>query len=105
MFFNTQHSPPPKDENVLEPGLIVPKNVAIFMPVNASSKNSIEYIKNFRASDDFFDFSNKYGHSNGNFADALWLCSRMFIKSGYKLQSSTIVIFTDNHQPHQPGTT
>lgn len=89
----------------MEPGLIIPKNVAIFMPINTSSKNSIEYIKNFRASDDFFDFSNKYGHSNGNFADALWLCSRMFIKSGYKLQASTIVIFTDNHQPHKPGTT
>lgn len=101
VFYNTKNSPLPKNETDLEPGLVIPQNSAIFMPMNTISKDTIMYIKNFRASDDMFDFRNRYGHSEkSNFPDILWLCSRMFTRCGYKLQASTILLFTNQETPH-----
>lgn len=73
--------------------------------MNPVSNEAVRHIKNFRASSDLNDFSNKYGHGDGNFAEALYLCIKMISKSLYKLCSSQIVIFTDKHQPNQPGST
>lgn len=59
-----------------------------------------------KASSDFHDFTNRYGSSNANsssFCEALWLCSRMLVNADYKLQTSTIVLFTNNEQPHPEG--
>lgn len=67
MFYNTEHSPPPKDESDLETDLIVPHQTCIFMPMQPSSAKTIKYVKHFKESSDLFDFNNKYGHSAGIF--------------------------------------
>lgn len=70
------------------------------------SKELIQYFKDFFHSETFFDFNQKYGVSTrSSFCDALWLCSRLIIRSNYNLMGSTIFIFTKNEQPHMPGTT
>lgn len=59
-----------------------------------------------KASSDFHDFANRYGSSSAganSFCEALWLCSRMLVNADYKLQTSTIVLFTNNEQPHPEG--
>lgn len=33
----------------------------------------------------------------------LWLCSRLFTRCGYKLEQSSIVLFTSNDEPHSAG--
>lgn len=105
MFYNTLHSPEPKRTAAnSEFQLVVPKNMAIFMPMSTLNKDTVQYFKSFKTSDDFFDFENKYGTSTtSSFSETLWLCSRMFMSCGYKLRSSTITLFTDNEQPHSPG--
>jgi hypothetical protein len=42
--------------------------------------------------------------SDCNFADALWLCSRLKSCCGYKLTSCKLYLFTDKNTPHAPGT-
>ncbi|XP_055603832.1 ATP-dependent DNA helicase 2 subunit 1 isoform X2 [Uranotaenia lowii] len=84
--------------------MVVPKQTAIFLPMTTPSADSIRKIMNFRDSDDLFDFDRKFGHSHGtNLADILWLCSRMFTRCGYKLEQSSIVLFTSNDEPHKAG--
>lgn len=99
------HSPPPSDKDSDDDlSLIVPKNTAIFMPLKPYTKEAIQYFKSFKASEDLFDFDNRYGSASiSSFSEALWLCSRMFMSCGYKLSSSSITIFTNNEQPHAPG--
>lgn len=75
------------------------------MPMNPLSKSHIQYFKSFKNSNDYFDFKNKYGSApatTSSFSEALWLCSRMFMSCGYKLNFSNIVLFTDNALPHGP---
>lgn len=73
------------------------------MPLKPLAKEPIQYFKNFKESDDFFDFDNKYGQSTASkFSEALWLCSRHFMHCNYKLVNSTIYIFTNNEEPHSP---
>lgn len=99
VFYNTEKSPVPPDTAVT-----APDNCAIFMSLKPLTKESISYFKGFKNSANFFDFPTKYGtNANGKFADALWLCSRLVISCDYKLQSSTIILFTSNEQPHMPG--
>ena len=99
VFYNTQFSPPPKD--AVEQEFVTPANTAIFMPLLTVSKDTILYFKNFKESSDHFDFHNKYGSSGtNNLSDALWLCSRMIVGCNYRLQSSTIVLITNNEQPN-----
>lgn len=103
VFYNTEHSAAdkPSDQHI-----VVPSNTAILLPMQVISKSSIGYIKNLKASSDFHDFANRYGSSDANsnsFCEALWLCSRMLVNADYKLQSSTIVLFTNNEQPHPEG--
>lgn len=82
--------------------LVAPDNTAIFMHLSTMSKNTITYMKHFRDSDDFFGFNNRYGTATSeSFIDALWLCSRMFMRCGYKLKQSNIILFTNNDQPYQ----
>lgn len=85
--------------------MVVPKNTAIFIPLMRTSKDMIQYVKHFKASEDFFDFKNHYGsdRSANNFSEALWLCSRMFMQCDYKLKESVIILFTNNEQPYQNG--
>ncbi|XP_058821281.1 ATP-dependent DNA helicase 2 subunit 1 isoform X2 [Topomyia yanbarensis] len=105
VFYNTEHSPPPPDEIELETGLVVPKQTAVFMPLSNPSAESIRMVLNLRESDDCFDFDRKFGHSqNTNLTDTLWLCTRMFTRCGYKLEQSSIVLFTTNDEPHVAGT-
>lgn len=108
VFYNTEKSPPAdvmfKDSDELTP-TIIPSNCAVLIPLKPLSKDIIQYFKGFRQSDDFLDFDNKYGSSHGsNFSEALWLCSRLIIRCTYKLNSSKICLFTNNDQPHMPGT-
>ncbi|XP_029719036.1 X-ray repair cross-complementing protein 6 [Aedes albopictus] len=104
IFYNTEHSPAPPDEIELETGLVVPKKTAIYMPLSNPSADSIRKIMNFRESDDLFDFDRKFGHSqDSNLSDVLWLCSRLFTRCGYKLEQSSIVLFTSNDEPHPAG--
>lgn len=104
VFFNTEHSPAPPDEIELQTGLVVPKKTAIYMPLSNPSADSIRKIMNFRESRDLFDFDRKFGHSqDSNLADVLWLCSRVFTHCGYKLELSSIVLFTSNDEPHSAG--
>lgn len=76
------------------------------MPLKTLTKESIEYIQNFKESDDFFDFNGKFGFksTSSTFADVLWLCSRMFMRCGYKLQNLKIFAFTNNKEPNKSGT-
>lgn len=41
--------------------------------------------------------------TDAKLADMFWLCSRLFTRCGYKLEQSSIVIFTSNEEPHHPG--
>lgn len=85
---------------------MVPANCAVFIPLMQLSKDLIQFFKDFRESETFYDFKQKYGVSKrSSFCDALWLCSRLIIRSNYKLMGSIIYIFTNNEQPHMPGTT
>lgn len=102
VFYNTEKSPPPKE--VHNNTHLFPANCAIFSPLIPLRVESIAYFKSFLNSDDFFDFPNTFGTStDSHFADALWLCSRMLIQCPHKLASSQMVIFTNNEQPHSPG--
>lgn len=104
VLYNTEHSPPPPDDSEIETGIVVPKHTAIFMPLASPSADSIRKVINFRESEDLFDFGRKFGHSNdSNFSDVLWLCSRLFTRCGYKLEQSSIVLFTSNDEPHSAG--
>lgn len=103
VFYNTQNSLAEKD--VAEDGeaTAAPPHCGVFMSLKPLSKQSISYFKNFKNSNDFFEFSRAYGtNPNGKFADALWLCSRLFMRCNYKLSTSTIILFTNNVQPHMP---
>lgn len=107
VFYNTVNSPPPSTQ--LTEGeditIVVSKNCAVFIPLKPLSKELIQYFKSFRESNDYFDFATKYGISNGScFSEALWLCSRLIIRCNYKLMASNIILFTNNVQPHMPGT-
>lgn len=107
VFYNTAKSPEPNELFRTDDALpidIVPANCAVLIPLMRLNKELIQYFKNFRESEDFFDFLNKYGVSdNSNFSEALWLCSRMFIRCSRQLVNSKIVLFTANDQPHMPG--
>ncbi|KAL1402776.1 hypothetical protein pipiens_005929 [Culex pipiens pipiens] len=104
VLYNTEHSPPPPDDTEIETGIVVPKHTAIFMPLASPSADSIRKVINFRESEDLFDFGRKFGHSSdSNFSDVLWLCSRLFTRCGYKLEQSSIVLFTSNDEPHSAG--
>lgn len=102
MFYNTQHSPLPREQTDVESMLVAPKNTAIFMHLSTMSKDTISYVKHIKDSDDFFDFKNRYGSvTSESFVEVLWLCSRMFMRCGYKLKQSNIILFTNNDQPYQ----
>lgn len=104
VFYNTEKSPAPKDVAEDEEVTAASPHCAVFMSLKPLSKQSISYFKNFRKSVDFLDFPNTYGTDpNGKFADALWLCSRIVMRCNYKLSTSTIILFTNNEQPHMPG--
>lgn len=108
IFYNTEHSPPPSAE--LTDGedmtAVVPKNCAVFIPLKPLSKDLIQYFKNFKESDDYFNFRQTYGTSNEScFSEALWLCSRLIIRCNYRLINAQIVLFTNNELPHTFGTT
>lgn len=107
LLYNTQHSPDPylDDKEDFE-GVVLPDNCAILIALKPLIKEKIQYIKNFVESNDYLDFSNKYGHStDSKLSEVLWTCSGLFTKCGYKLQTSTILHFTDIDIPHQPGST
>lgn len=103
VFYNTLHSPKPSATFVDDEGVntLVPPNCALFIPLKPISKELIQYFKNFKDSEDLFDFDANYGSSDGScFSEALWLCSRLIIQSNYKLVASEIVLCTNNELPH-----
>lgn len=103
VFYNTVHSPNPNANFIDDDGLntLVPPNCALFIPLKPISKDLIQYFKNFKGSEDLFDFDATYGSSDGSsFSEALWLCSRLIMQSNYKLVSSEIVLSTNNELPH-----
>lgn len=102
VFYNTKNSPAPDAEEDLQSSLVAPRQCAIFLPLTTITVDMIRLIRDMRASKDHFQFETKYGHSEGtSLANVLWLCSRIFSHCGYKLEHSTIVLFTGNDQPHK----
>lgn len=106
VFYNTLHSPKPNAKFIDEDSIntLVPANCALLIPMKPLSKDLIQYFKNFKESDDFFDFHATYGSFDGSsFSEALWLCSRLIIQSNYKLVASEIFLCTNNELPHPDG--
>ncbi|XP_053695807.1 X-ray repair cross-complementing protein 6 isoform X2 [Sabethes cyaneus] len=104
VFYNTKHSPLPIDENDVDTGLVVPKNTSLFMSLAFPSAESIKRIISLRESENLLGFEQKYGHAQGsNMSDVLWFCSRLLTRCGYKLEQSSIVLFTSNDEPHAAG--
>lgn len=107
--YNTQHSPAPGantgDSSSADVGQVVPPHTAILWPVQAISKAVIRNVKNMRSSADHHAFATRYGThvAAANLAEALWLCSRMLTGCDYKLQSASIVLFTNNERPLGDG--
>ncbi|XP_053681224.1 X-ray repair cross-complementing protein 6 [Anopheles nili] len=102
VFYNIKNSPTPESGEPLQPGLVAPKQCAIYLPLSAVSVEMIRKLRGMRESDDFFGFDALYGHAHDtNLSNVFWLCSRMFSHCGYKLEQSTIVLFTSNDQPHE----
>lgn len=99
IVYNTKFNPAPVEE---DSNVEVPKNMAIYLPMRIVSKETIVKLKHTRDSNDLHGFSTTYGHSDtpAKFADIMWLCSRMFSGCGYKLQSSSIFLFTNRDEPH-----
>lgn len=57
-----------------------------------------------RQSDDFMDFTNKYGHSeDAKISDVLWLCTTLFTTASKVVKSRSIIWFTNDDSPHQSG--
>lgn len=106
VFYNTEHSPPSSSTFAQsdEINAMVPNHCAIFIPLMPLSKDLIQYFKNFRNSDTYFDIEQKYGTSSGSsFYDAFWLCSRLNIRCTYSLINCKVLLFTQNEQPYMPG--
>uniref|UniRef100_A0A1L8DX21 ATP-dependent DNA helicase 2 subunit 1 n=1 Tax=Nyssomyia neivai TaxID=330878 RepID=A0A1L8DX21_9DIPT len=102
VLFNTVHSPNSYNEVVFA-DLVIPSNMSVLLFMDIPSVANITFLQSFHTSDDLLDFANRYGSNcDAKFDEVIWLCMRMFQKSGYKLQSSTIVMFTDNPLPHPP---
>lgn len=103
VFYNTVHSPAPSQQFNDNDGTttVVPSNCALFIPLKPISRDLIQYFKNFKQSEDLFDFQATYGSFDGSsFSEALWLCSRLIMQSSYKVMSSEIVLATNNELPH-----
>ncbi|XP_050083692.1 X-ray repair cross-complementing protein 5 [Anopheles aquasalis] len=105
VLYNVQHNrTPPEDADDGEQsssGIVAPRQCAIFFHLNTVSVEMIKAVRRLRDSDDFEGFDHKYGHSSGtSLANVLWLCIRMFSHCGYKLEHSTIFLFTMNDLPH-----
>uniref|UniRef100_A0A182RTH7 DNA helicase n=1 Tax=Anopheles funestus TaxID=62324 RepID=A0A182RTH7_ANOFN len=105
IFYNTQNKPAPESDEELQPGLVAPRQCAIYIPLGTTSVEMIRKVRGMRESNDLFGFDTKYGHSDGtSLSNVMWLCSRMFSHCGYKLRQSTIVLFTSNDKPHDSST-
>ncbi|XP_058062286.1 X-ray repair cross-complementing protein 5 [Anopheles bellator] len=101
VFFNTMNNPAPEDDIDQHSGIIAPRHSAIFLHLNTVSVEMIRKVRSMLKSDDFLNFGNKYGHSeDASLANVFWMCSRMFSHCGYKLEQSTIFLFTMNDHPH-----
>ncbi|XP_055920257.1 ATP-dependent DNA helicase 2 subunit 1 [Eupeodes corollae] len=101
VFSNTKESPPPKEVDVLK-NIVVPSNCALFLPLRQLNKDIVEYFLSF-TEDNFFDFETKFGVAEGKFANMIRLCCNMFQQCGVKLSNQTIVYFSDQETPHEPG--
>lgn len=107
VFYNTQFSPPASNLFVEDEAIntVTPSNCAVLIPLRPLNKDLIQYFKSFKESNDFFEFEHTFGSSDEScFSEALWLCSRLFIQSNYKLSASKILLFTNNELPHPNGT-
>jgi Ku70/Ku80 N-terminal alpha/beta domain len=67
VFYNVRNSPEPKMEvEMLKNGtFVVPEKTAIFIPMTVLSADVIKYVRHCKESADFFDFENRYGHTDG----------------------------------------
>lgn len=104
VFYNTVHSPQPQDRDFKEQenDFLKPKHCAVLLPLKKLNRKSIANFKRFKSDDiTLTEFPIKFGSSKENhFIDALWVCSRIFSRSNFKLASKTILIFTVNEQPY-----
>uniref|UniRef100_A0A182VZW2 DNA helicase n=1 Tax=Anopheles minimus TaxID=112268 RepID=A0A182VZW2_9DIPT len=104
VFYNTKNNPAPDSDEEMQPGLVAPRQCAIYIPLGNPSVEMIRKVRGMRESNDLFGFESKYGHSeNTSLSNVMWLCSRMFSHCGYKLRQSTIILFTSNDIPHANG--
>uniref|UniRef100_A0A182M049 DNA helicase n=1 Tax=Anopheles culicifacies TaxID=139723 RepID=A0A182M049_9DIPT len=101
VFYNTKNNPAPDSDEELQPGLVAPRQCAIYIPLGNTSVDMIRKVRGMRESNDLFGFDTTYGHTqDASLSNVMWLCSRMFSHCGYKLQQSTIILFTSNDMPH-----
>lgn len=81
--------------------LVLPKKSAVFIPLDTQKVDNIEQVMEFQQSEDFDAFPTKFGHTDDcNLADMFWFCSKLFTRCGYQMRATSIVLFTDNPQPH-----
>lgn len=104
-MYNTAKSPDPDGVFAMENPLVVPAGCAVLIPMKQIESESIQYVKNLRASEDLMDFENKFGHSAtaAKVSDILWLCSSMLSSSGKLFRTSQVMWFTDEDAPHAVG--
>uniref|UniRef100_A0A182QLZ5 ATP-dependent DNA helicase 2 subunit 1 n=1 Tax=Anopheles farauti TaxID=69004 RepID=A0A182QLZ5_9DIPT len=105
VFYNTKNNPAPESEEEHQLGLVAPQQCAIYVPLASISVEMIRKVRGLRESSDFYNFDEKYGHVEGtSLSNVFWFCSRLFSHCGYKLEQSTIVLFTSNDEPHNSST-
>lgn len=84
--------------------MVLPKQTAVFIPIDTQRVENIEKVMEFQDSKNFDDFSTKFGHSKDcNLSDVFWFCSKLFTRCGYHTRATSIVLFTDNPLPHPKG--
>lgn len=105
VLYNVQHNPEPFNGDDTRTGIVVKyKNVATFMSIEQVGVNNIKYIKSFNQFN-FNEFPTKYGFANNAacLPDALWLCSKMFRRSHYKLVDLRVYLMTATAAPVDRG--
>jgi ATP-dependent DNA helicase 2 subunit 1 len=102
IFYNTEKSPEPK----ADVQIACPAQCAILYVLQSIESDIIRYIKNTKASGDYHNFANKYGHSSQTpISEVLWLCHALASNSGLQVRNCSIVWFTNNDAPHPPNST
>ncbi|XP_026469604.1 X-ray repair cross-complementing protein 6 [Ctenocephalides felis] len=100
VLYGTRKSPMPIGSHNFNPASI-PVNTSVYMVLQEPSAENIKWLQGVKESPDLKNFQEEYGVSR-DFAigDALEACTYLFRTSEVKLETSTIILFTVNDNPH-----